>query len=565
MFPVGHNPAFSPENFLVPAFPLAWPFSTLETEYLKGWLSLLFGLLLVLAWMYRRRRGRPHPAERGGLIVAALVGLAAFTNVGTFHGPTNPGPGPVVHGPDQFHYTMGLRYFPELGYTGLYPAALLALHVDAPDPLAELDAWVYRDMRTYHLAAGRQALDEVIALRERFTPERWQAFVRDVGFWAGYLGEDRLRGVFLDHGFNPGPIYVLVGRILLPDTPLSHGLLVALSLIDPLLMVVGLAVLGWGLGWRAPVLVVLLVGLLFPAQWAWVGGAFLRYGWLAALLTGIGLAGKGRYVATGLCFGLAAGLRSFPGFLLVGLAIPFLAEVARRYRAGQPVRPASLWSGHRSGAYLRTVSGAAGVLLLLGVGATLSAGADSWAAWNEKVSLHDSRFSPNSIGLASAVMLDPSVTAETVAGQPDANRVWDAGKRTLLAERLLILLGAVVGLFTLTVWTLRRTGVIATVVLGIAWLYGTFTLSGYYYSFLALVPLAFLCPVADRERGWSPVLLATGGLLLANTAQIWAWQRYGPMDFVFGHQSLLLGGVLTVVLVGMHVRMAGTGPAQVSR
>ena len=60
------------------------------------------------------------------VLVGALIG---YPNFGAFH-PKHSGYRPGhIHYYDAFHYFMGAKYFPELGYSGLYEATLVAAHL----------------------------------------------------------------------------------------------------------------------------------------------------------------------------------------------------------------------------------------------------------------------------------------------------------------------------------------------------------------------------------------------------------------------------------------------------
>ena len=163
-------------------------------------LVLLATVFLLLA------RGRPV-SRRLRLLVLALLAVAAlgFVNFGFFH----PGRG-HVHYWDAFHYFMGAKYLPELGYTRLYEATYVAGR--------ELGAFDYvthlRDLETYTL---RDAISiDRSAVRSRFRPERWEAFKRDLTYWGPHINE--WRGLLQDHGYNDPPPRALLLRGLLAWT-----------------------------------------------------------------------------------------------------------------------------------------------------------------------------------------------------------------------------------------------------------------------------------------------------------------------------------------------------------
>jgi hypothetical protein len=91
-------------------------------------------LLVVLALVLlrvRRRFERFEPLVYG---LAGLAGAVAFLNFGVDNHSWNRG---FVNRWDQFHLQLGSKYFPELGYDGLYAASLLAQEQTARAPASE--------------------------------------------------------------------------------------------------------------------------------------------------------------------------------------------------------------------------------------------------------------------------------------------------------------------------------------------------------------------------------------------------------------------------------------------
>src|SRR5574341_1222945 len=125
-----------------------------------------------------------------GLLVAALL---SYPNFGFFHGRQWG----HIHYWDVFHYFMGAKYLPELGYDRLYEATVVAGR--------ELGAFGsvthVRDLTTY----GARAVDAIDAreLRGHFSEARWQAFKQDLAFFIPRVGS--WPGPLADHGYNDPP------------------------------------------------------------------------------------------------------------------------------------------------------------------------------------------------------------------------------------------------------------------------------------------------------------------------------------------------------------------------
>src|SRR5258705_123915 len=151
-------------------------------------------LLMLLATVFLSlARGRPVSRWRR-LFVLALLAVAALgsVNFGFFH----PGRG-HVHYWDAFHYFMGAKYLPELGYSRLYEATYAAgRELGAFDYVTQL-----RDLETYALRDATSV--DQSAVRSRFRPERWEAFKRDLTYWGPHINE--WRGPLQDHGYHDPP------------------------------------------------------------------------------------------------------------------------------------------------------------------------------------------------------------------------------------------------------------------------------------------------------------------------------------------------------------------------
>ena len=167
-------------------------------------LVALAGLLFTLA-----RRGVISRRHRV-LDLAVLVGaLASYPNFGVLH-PTQSGyRSGHIHYYDAFHYFMGAKYLPELGYSGLYEATLVAGR--------ELGAFgginYIRDLTTYVPRPTTTVAPEPI--RSRFSRARWETFKRDLAFFGPRI--DAWPELLVDRGYNDPPprallLHLLVGR-----------------------------------------------------------------------------------------------------------------------------------------------------------------------------------------------------------------------------------------------------------------------------------------------------------------------------------------------------------------
>jgi len=167
---------------------------TEATEVLvKGALCALAVVIVLL----RHLRPGMLPARRAGGLLAgvAVVAALAWTNFGIFHG------GRFAHRWEQFHYFLGAKYFPELGYDGLYVASVGA-QMQVSGGKAPLQPFL-RDLRTNTVAATDSLGEHGLAVRRRFSDARWEEFERDNAYFLNAGDYDYLRQIRLDHGYNP--------------------------------------------------------------------------------------------------------------------------------------------------------------------------------------------------------------------------------------------------------------------------------------------------------------------------------------------------------------------------
>lgn len=294
---------------------------------------LLAGLgAALLTWTYvLRRRGMPdrHRRVRDGLLVGlALVGAGAYFNWGAGHFTGR------VHQYEFFHYFLGAKYFPELGYTGLYECTSLVEAEQGYRRRVELGT--IRDLRNNVQVPARYVLEDPERIKQGFlrpfTPKRWQEFSQDVAYFRDELDVGKWQRMMKDHGYNPSPAWTMAGS-LLARGPASDRLIVGLlSWIDPVLLLAAFGFITWAFGWRIACVAILFFGTNYPSMYGWTGGGFLRQDWFLLTVAGICLLRRGRPALGGASLAAAALLRVFPAAFFVGIAIRALWTLYRERR-----------------------------------------------------------------------------------------------------------------------------------------------------------------------------------------------------------------------------------------
>jgi hypothetical protein len=451
----------------------------------KLWLSLLAAA--VVAWRHRASSRQPPEAAGTGLLFMAFLAVVGYYNFRTFHGAS------FVHYHEHFHYFLSAKYFPELGYDGLYVASLAAQRERAPGTKVDPHVQDLRRNVIVDVAAAEPHLREVVA---RFTPARWSRFGEDHQRFLEASEPSYFAAMRLDHGFNAPPTWAFVGRTLTRWIPATPGWLTLLASLDAVLLALALLAVGRVYGARTACLALIVFGLAYPSRFAWTGGGLLRYDWLAATLAAACLLRARRPATAGALLAYAAMVRVFPALLLFGPAVLALAE----WRRGRDLR----WAR-------RLAAGFAGmVIVCLAAGALAGRGVGAWAEFARDVRQHHGTWLTNNVGLSNVFTFtaDPG-TLDRRYLQPALGDPWlpweEAMERAYQRRRPLIV--AAGALFLLLAGAAAAAAPRdEALVLGLPVVFALTLLTSYYWALLALLPL---------RRPSGP---ATAAFLLVNAA-----------------------------------------------
>jgi hypothetical protein len=438
--------------------------------------------------------------------LSALLGLLVFFNFGAVrhtHDHT------YVNQYEQFHSQLGAKYFPELGYDGLYLASFAAEMQSAPRRRMQGKV---RDLANNQLIDLDRRSPGLRELRARFTRARWAAFRADHAHYLRALTPRTVAGVRHDHGFNPTPAWAFVARLFaapLSATPLDLAVLASLDLA---LMGLAFAVVLRSFGPRVMLLSVALFGLTFGTRYM-MQGAFLRLDWLAATLLGVCALRHGRPASAGAAFAYASAVRLFPVVYFAGAVAVGLAQWLR---------------GERPHWLVRLVSGFAAVSLAAFIaGASTGRGFAAWSEFAANIDLHRRSWAPTRIGLDVLVGYGPESLASAVERRswprppmPDRETA-----QALLDERRgagLVLKLAFMALLAAVLW---RASPWEGAVLGTVALFTLASAGSYYWIVLCVVPLGRA----------PPAVLAT----LAIAAPLYALQRWEYLWFGVLHMRFI--------------------------
>lgn len=272
--------------------------------------------------------GPSNPAPARGAAIAAV--LAALWFVG-------PQAVDWVGGWAQtwnlYHYVVGTRFFGELGYEDLY---LATLAVDRRHEDAFHDITVVRDLHTY-VKEPRATAQLGYDVDAHLSPERQEELDQVMRALRGVERRPPWSDMFRDRGYNGTPSYTVVAAQVARALPIEHPATRFLAtLIDPVLVGLGLGALGWAFGLEVAAWVALVLAVFPGTQYRWLGG-FLEYDWLAALMIATAAVRSKRPTVAGVALAWATASRLFPAALLVSLVLPDLRRGGDRTFAGRVV------------------------------------------------------------------------------------------------------------------------------------------------------------------------------------------------------------------------------------
>jgi hypothetical protein len=508
-----------------------------HTDNVKAAVALAGTILLVAGWALDRA-GRPHANARTRdtllLSLALLAGLC-WWNLGLFHRNR------YIHEWDTYHYYMGAKYFPELGYLRLYHCTVVA---DAEHGLIDASGQrTVRDLENNRVVSARSLAAEPERCTRHFTAARWAAFKDDLTWFRERIAAWRWPRAQQDHGFNATPVWLILGRGLTATGPASDRQMLALTLIDAGLLVGMWGAAAWAFGWRATCVALLYWGTNFPAFWGWTGGGFLRQDWLLLSVLGLALLRRGHPAPAGAAIAVAGLLRVFPWLIVGGLGLKACWAIWER----RSLAPLAEYRGFATGFALA-------LLLLVPAAAMVNGGWDVWRGFIANSAKHASTPAVNYMGLRSLMAYDHDRRVTVLAGhglEDDAFRIWRAARVRVLSERRPLFLAAAATLICLLALGVRRQPDWIAAVLGVGLVPILTEISCYYYGLL----LAF----GFIGAGWPPVGVALVGL----AALTWLLQSVpGSSDTIYASISAaVLGFVVLASAVSWWSARHTTGPA----
>jgi hypothetical protein len=295
----------------------------------------------------QHRAGMQRPiAERWKRFIGITIAITAIASYYHFFKFSYA---KYYHRHDQYHYYLGAKYFPELGYNDLYKCTAIAQDelapvteewgkvVDVQKENRRADRKIRNLGEDNLLVPAAQFLDHPEACTSHFTAERWTAFKDDIRFFRSVSDRDFWERMQADHGFNPPPVWMLAGRFFANMFPAGYKMLGFvwlqwLAMLDNVLLLGMFGMLWWAFGWRVFAIAAVFWGCNAPGDDYFVSGAFLRQDWLFFFVAAACLARKRWFAFAGASLVYAGLLRIFPGLAVIGWLVVAGAYIVRNKR-----------------------------------------------------------------------------------------------------------------------------------------------------------------------------------------------------------------------------------------
>jgi hypothetical protein len=479
----------------------------------------------------------PLHAGRGCPDDAAPVGgpyslrsILAWVGVwlGLFAGIQHPGYISAFYEPRAvLHYYLGAKYFNEIGPFDLYGCVFAA---DGETTNIWAADTPVRDLHDYTLVPAIATS----CPRERFSAERWTAFLRDVSWITGTATPADFALALTDKGYNATPFFSRVFGQVIDAATLVRANSTRWPFIVFNLDLIFVAIAVWIVFRSAGATIALLVlvfGLGFFGNFGRIGGNLAQYVWFPCLTASVAAWRARRPAAGGAALGLAAGFHVFPAFFAFPVVVSGMRSIVR---------------GDRDG-WMRSLVFCVSLVVVIGscvaIGSASPRGFDAWRTWRQKMAIHSAylRGEVFDIGLS-------NVLGDALSGDHASSDSYEQDIPHSLARRTavgahrwlwLLLSALLIGLAVAAVWSVPEQPAPA---FGFVPIYALLALSPYYYLALALLPFM----AAGIGRTQYKILVGALAVLFAANLAIW---NGSYISFSFGWHAVTEGLIAAFMLL----------------
>lgn len=401
-----------------------------------------------------------------------------------------------LHWHEVYHYYLGGKYFPELGYNGLYEAVLLA------DTESDNPQYRQPELRSLRKPTEPISVEEGLRRareehRPRFSDARWLEFTADIAALKNLGDRGWIDTALYDAGYNPPPSWAVFGYTvanLLPITQ-EHAFfdgrpswyqIEFLPAFDVLMLLTALILIYHAFGLEAFALFSFLFCTSYVASYSWISGSFFRYTWLFGLIAGLCMLKEKRYFLAGVFLGLSSIDRIFPIVFAAGAAIPLLytykknTTPLKHYIAGGAI----------------TVS----IIFLISIALF---GFSAWGAFFTKITAHNEMFFVHHIGYKRVAVFDNLVPNQNFWWGDGLRNfaIWNARLNASWAEIKWIHLPFIVMLISASILTARSMKPEESALLFGGLVFFFFSIpANYYYIYFPIIVVVIAASEKDNTR-----------------------------------------------------------------
>lgn len=479
---------------------------------------LTFGGALWFIYVWRAWRMGERVPRRTQKRIAYLLTIVAFGVYFDFFNP-HVRYSEYYHRHEFYHYYLGSKYFKEVGYKRLYECTAIAeIELGGRNSVADREI---RDLRVNLIKPVKDTyiLTHPERCKDHFTPERWEAFKKDVKWFKSVAAGSYWEGMQKDHGYNPPPVWTMAGKFFGSFAPAGDTYFKILAGIDVLLHVLIIVLIRWAFGWRVMAVATVFWGTNAAANFYWTGGAFLRQDWLFFLVASVCLARKRYFALAGAALTWSTLLRVFPIALFAGWGVMIALQILKRVRfnasKGEAKGGATKTKSRSAPPWLlpehkRLIAGCAIAVAVLVPASMAVAGPGSYKAFFEHtLTTHLNTPLTNEMGLK-------AMLTHTWRGRmrfsrddnlDDPFEKWKEGRLERAKKMRPVQLAVLLALGLSLIWGLRRTKLLwVAVPLSLPFVPALTNLTCYYYS------MFMIAAVLSRNRPpLAPVMMVVAG------------------------------------------------------
>lgn len=430
------------------------------------WTGIMFGLrvalcvlgaLLVIYEVRARRMGEPvrERTKKRVALLFTVLSIGAYFDFGNPHTRYSE----YYHRHELYHYYLGSKYFDEVGYQRLYDCTLIA-EVDNGRK-AQVAKREFRDLRVNLIKKVEDTyiLTEPERCKSHFTPERWEAFKKDIDWFYNSARGSYWERMQQDHGYNPPPVWTMTGKAIASIAPAGDAFFKGLAAIDVGLQLGMIALIFWAFGYRAGAVSAIFWGCNAAANFYWTGGAFLRQDWVFLLVLSVCMAKKKKPFWAGAALMWSALLRVFPGALFGGWAMMVIIYFIQRLRGKAPAPGDKGILSYIHPTHRRLIGGAVLALaVLVPLSVAGAGGTQAWKDFSHHIGVHKRTPLTNHMGL-------PTILSHTWEGRmrftrdnnlDDAFEKWKDGRNQRKDDLQIVQYGIFFAFLGWIGWALHR-------------------------------------------------------------------------------------------------------------